>query len=154
MKINKKISAKPRKQRKRLFNSPLHRRNEIMSATLSSDLREKYGTRNLPVRKGDTVEIMRGDFAKHKGKVIDVDLRNYRVFIEKATTKRTDGSERYYPFHPSNLRIIKLDTTDEKRFKHLKVKPEKEEKPEKKKGKKKRKKKEKVKKEAGKEVSK
>jgi len=132
MKLNTKVSSKPRKQRKRLFKAPLHKRNKIMSATLSSSLREKYGTRNLPVRKGDTVEVMRGDFAKHKGKVIEVDLKKYRVFVEKATIKRTDGSERYYPFHPSNLRIVKLDTSDEKRFKHLKVKPEKEEKPEKK----------------------
>lgn len=135
MKLNSKVSSQPRKQRKRLFNAPLHRRNKIMSATLSESLREKYGTRNMPIRKGDTVEIMRGDFAKHKGKVIEVDLKSYRVYVEKATIKRTDGSERYYPFHPSNLRIIKLDTGDEKRFKHLKVKPEKE-KPEEKKEKK------------------
>lgn len=104
----------------------LHERNKLMSATLSRELREKYGTRNMPLRKGDNVEVMRGDFAKHKGRVEKVDLKRTRAFVEKATIKRGDGSEKFYPIHPSNLRIIKLDTGDEKRFRHFKVKEEKE----------------------------
>lgn len=119
-------SVQPKKQRKALYKAPLHRRNKLMSATLSEELREKYGTRNMPVRKGDTVEVMRGDFAKHKGKVEKVDLNRVRILVEKATIKRGDGSEKFYPIHPSSVRIIKLDTSDEKRFKHFEVREEKE----------------------------
>jgi len=119
-------SVQARKQRKALYEAPLHKRNKLMSATLSEELREKYGTRSMPVRKGDVVEIMRGDFAKHKGRVEKVDLSRVRIFVEKATIKRSDGSEKFYPVHPSNVRITKLDTSDEKRFKHLEVREEKE----------------------------
>ncbi|MBC7119559.1 MAG: 50S ribosomal protein L24, partial [Methanobacteriaceae archaeon] len=62
-------SKQPRKQRKFLHNAPLHIRHKIMSANLSKELREEYNRRSLPVRKGDKVEIMRGDFKGHQGKI-------------------------------------------------------------------------------------
>ncbi|MEM4738276.1 MAG: 50S ribosomal protein L24, partial [Acidilobaceae archaeon] len=60
-------SSQPRKQRLALFTAPLHTRQKLMSAPLSPELREKYGVKNLPVRKGDKVRIMRGDFKGHEG---------------------------------------------------------------------------------------
>ncbi len=110
-------SRQPRKQRKFLYNAPLHKRQKLMSATLSRELREKYGIRSLPVRKGDTVEVMRGDFKGHKGKVEKVDLKRYRVYVQGVTIRKADGSERFYPLHPSNLRIIKLNLEDKWRKK-------------------------------------
>ncbi len=105
-------SHKPSKQRKAFFNAPLHIRHKFMSAPLSPDLREKYGIRNLPVRKGDTVKVMRGKWAGHEGKVVRVDLKRTRIFIEGVQFKKPDGTPVYYPVHPSKVMIVKLDLSD------------------------------------------
>ncbi|MEM7825724.1 MAG: 50S ribosomal protein L24 [Candidatus Aenigmatarchaeota archaeon] len=112
-------SKKPKKQRKFLLTAPLHLRRKMISSHLSKELREKYKTRSLPLRKGDEVEIMRGEFKKKKGKVSRIDTKKYRVYIEGVTRKRTDGTERQVPIHPSNLRIINLNLEDKRRVKIL-----------------------------------
>ncbi len=108
-------SKQPRKQRKAFFNAPLHKRQKLVSAPLSPELRQKYGIRSLPVRKGDVVRIMRGDWAGHEGKVVRVDLKRMRIFVEGVTIKRADGTPRFYPIHPSNVMIVKLDLSDKRR---------------------------------------
>jgi len=110
-------SSLPRKQRKFLFNAPLHLRRKIMSAHLSKELKEKYHMRSFPVRKGDEVEIMRGEHKKKKGKITRVDTKKYRVYVEGVTIKKTEGTERQVAIHPSNLRIITLNLDDKKRIK-------------------------------------
>ncbi len=105
-------SHKPSKQRKAFFNAPLHIRQKFVSAPLSRDLREKHGIRRLPVHKGDVVRIMRGDWAGHEGKVVEVDLKRVRLFIEGVQKKRADGTPVYYPIHPSKVMIVKLDLSD------------------------------------------
>ncbi|MDI6798621.1 MAG: 50S ribosomal protein L24 [Candidatus Aenigmarchaeota archaeon] len=110
-------SKKPGKQRKFLFTAPLHLRRKLMAAHLSKELIKKYKTRSLPVRRGDEVEVMHGEFRNRRGKISRVDLKRYKVYIEGITTKRTDGTERLAPIHPSNLRIIKLNLDDKRRVK-------------------------------------
>ncbi|EHR78425.1 50S ribosomal protein L24 [Thermococcus litoralis DSM 5473] len=110
-------SKQPRKQRKFLYNAPLHLRHKIVSATLSKELRQKYGIRALPIRTGDKVKIMRGDFKGHEGKVVEVDLKRYRIHVEGATLKKVNGTEVFYPIHPSNVMIVELNLEDERRKK-------------------------------------
>ncbi|WP_297509489.1 50S ribosomal protein L24 [Thermococcus sp.] len=117
-------TRQPRKQRRFLYNAPLHLRGKIMSATLSKDLREKYGVRNLPIRVGDKVRIMRGDFRGKEGKVAEVDLKRYRIYVEGVTQKKTDGTEVFYPVHPSNVMIVELNLEDERREKIIKRRAE------------------------------
>ncbi len=109
------MSKQPRKQRKRLFNAPLHKKQKLMTAMLSPELQDKYGVRRLPVRKGDTVRIMRGSWAGHEGKVLKVDLSKTRMHIEGVTVTKADGTPRFYPIHPSNVMIISLDLSDDYR---------------------------------------
>ena len=101
----------------KISETPLHKRQKLVSASLSKSLRKKFGKRSLPVRKGDTVEVMRGDFKGHKGKVEKVDLKKLRIYVQGVTITKSDGSERYYPIHPSNVRIIKASMNDSKRKK-------------------------------------
>jgi len=108
-------SRQPRKQRRALYNAPLHARQKLMSAPLSPELREKYGVRSLPVRKGDKVKIMRGDFKGHVGSVVKVDLSRLRIYVEGVTIKRSDGTPVFRPIHPSNVMIVELDLSDERR---------------------------------------
>ena len=112
-------SKKPKKQRKFLYTAPLHIRRKMMSAHLSKDLREKYGTRSLPVRRGDEVEVMQGKFKRKIGKVSRVDLKKYKVYVEGVVIKRTDGTERQKPIHPSKLKVINLNLEDKRRLKIL-----------------------------------
>jgi len=86
-----------------------------MTAPLSPELRRKYGIRNLPIRKGDTVMIMRGDFKGIEGKVIRVDLKKIRIYVEGATRRKADGTQVNVPIHPSNVMITKLDLSDPRR---------------------------------------
>lgn len=111
------MSTQPRKQRKYIYTAPLHARHKLMGVTLSKDLREEFGRRSIPVRKGDTVQVMRGDFKDHEGKIEKVDLKNYRVLVEGATTQKPDGNTVFFPIHPSNLMIVDIDLKDDKRNK-------------------------------------
>ena len=75
-------SVQPRKQRKYRYNAPLHVKHSFLNAHLSKELRAKYGKRNLPLRKGDEVLVMRGSFRKKKAKVTSINLKNSRVVLE------------------------------------------------------------------------
>lgn len=116
------VSKKARKQRKFLFNAPLHIRRKIMSAHLSKELRAKYNTRSLPARKGDEVQIMRGEFKGKSGKISRVDLKRYKIYIDGIKRKTTTGIERLVPIHSSNLKIVNLNLDDKRRSEVLKRK--------------------------------
>jgi large subunit ribosomal protein L24 len=108
-------TSKPSKQRKRLFQAPYHVRGKIISAHLSPELRDSYDTRSLPVRKGDTVRILRGDYKGVEGKVLRVDRKKYRIFIEDITRQKADGTTVLVPIHPSKVEIIRLNLDDKNR---------------------------------------
>ncbi len=113
-------SKKKKKQRKYVYQAPLHVRNKFMSAPLSKSLRKKLGIKSQPVRTGDTVKVTTGDLKKTTGKVERVDTKNRKVYIGDVVREKVDGSEVAVGIHPSNLLITKLNTEDKKRFKRLK----------------------------------
>ncbi|WP_407461787.1 50S ribosomal protein L24 [Methanobrevibacter sp.] len=110
------MSIQPRKQRKALYTAPLHIRRKIMSANLSKDLRADIGKRSLPIRVGDKVQVVRGDFKGHEGKVESIDAKRYKVTVEGVTLSKPDGNAVLLPIHPSNLMIIEADLKDERRI--------------------------------------
>ncbi len=110
-------SKQPRKQRKYLHNIPLHLRQKLMCSALDKILRKKYGRRSLEVRKNDEVKVMRGKFKKKVGKVSEVNRKKLKVQIEGMTITKKDGNKVKVLFHPSNLKIIKIDDNDKKRIK-------------------------------------
>lgn len=109
------VSAKPRLQRKRAANAPLHRKRILASAHLSPDLHDKAKgrlPRALPVRKGDTVRVMRGGFRGREGKVVSVDRVSGTIVIEGITIEKVDEKKVARPIHASNLMIVRMDDTD------------------------------------------
>jgi len=141
-----KSSKQKRKQRKYRYKAPLHIRHKFVAANLSKELRKRYYRRNLPLRKGDSVRIMRGSFKKKTGKISNVNLRNLKVFIEGIQQSKRDGTKVNVPFEPSNLQIIELNLEDKKRMEIIERKTkEKEEKQTKKEKKEKQEKQEKKK---------
>ena len=122
-----KSSKQPRKQRKYAANAPLHLKRKLLSVNLSKELRKKHSKRNIPLRKGDVVKIMRGKFKNKQGKVIEVKTKMEKIFIEKIQIKKKDGSSVNVPLKASNLQIIELNTEDRKRMKKfVEEKPKKE----------------------------
>ncbi len=113
-------SRQPRKQVKFRANAPHHIKRKLMSATLDKPLREKHGIRNIEVRKGDEVKIMRGKFVKKQGKVHIVDVKNSRIQVEGIQRSKKGGEKLETWFHPSNVKIILLDDSDNRRMKRLK----------------------------------
>ncbi len=120
-----KSSKKPRKQRKYVFNLPLHIRRVLLSTLLAKELREKYNRRNLPIREGDKVKILRGQFKKKTGKVTKIDLKKARIHIEGIENVKKDGSKAPYPIYPSNVVITELNMDDRRRRKILERKEKK-----------------------------
>lgn len=108
-------SKRPGKQRKYRANAGLHLRKKFIVSTLSKELRKKYGKRNVPIRKGDVVKIMRGKFRKKTGKVIRVDIKRLIAEVEGIQIKKQDGSKVNVRFNPSVLQITQLNTDDKKR---------------------------------------
>jgi large subunit ribosomal protein L24 len=112
-------SKKPRKQRKFLYNAPLHLRRKMISSHLSKELRQQYKKRSLPLRKGDEVKVMRGEFKGVVGKVVKIDTKKYKVYVDTVKKKRSIGTEYLVPLSPSNLMIVKLNLDDKYRMKML-----------------------------------
>ncbi|WP_416840806.1 50S ribosomal protein L24 [Haloferax sp. DFSO52] len=114
------MTRQPRKQRNQVRNAPLHERQNQVRAPLSADLREEYSTRNVRVNTGDTVEVLRGDFAGEEGEVTEVDLTDAVIYVEGVTVAKADGEEVPRPLQASNVRVTELDLEDDVREARLK----------------------------------
>lgn len=123
-------SRQPRKQVKYRANAPSHIRHNLMSSNLSKDLRKRYGKRSFPIRKNDSVKIMRGEFRGKTGKIDSVDLKKLRVMIAGIFRSKKDGTKVGVYFNPSNLQIQELDLEDVKRRESIERKTKMQEKKE------------------------
>ncbi|MFH1285698.1 MAG: 50S ribosomal protein L24 [Candidatus Micrarchaeota archaeon] len=101
-------SKQPRKQRKARYNAPMHKRQKLLNAHISKELRKKLKTakRSITLRKGDKVKVLRGEHKKKEGKVTAVDLNNLKVYVEGIVDRRASGAEVQIALDPSNVMII------------------------------------------------
>lgn len=118
--VSWKSSKQPRKQRKYRINLPLHLRHKLVSANLSKELREKYKRRSFPVRKGDSIKVIKGEFRGKTGKISIANLAKLRVAIEGIQKQKKDGTKVNVYFSPSNLIITELNLEDKERNEALK----------------------------------
>ncbi|HYT00933.1 MAG TPA: 50S ribosomal protein L24 [Thermoplasmata archaeon] len=108
-------SAKARMQRKRAANAPLHQKRLQASSHLAPELHDKakgHLPRAIPVRKGDSVRVMRGGFRGREGKVVSVNRVAGTVVVEGITIEKVDEKKVARPIHASNLMIVRMDDTD------------------------------------------
>lgn len=115
-----KRSTQPRKQRKYVYNAPLHILRRMMSVCLSKDLRKRHKMRNINIRKGDKVRVLRGQYKGKTGRVDRVSIKNRRVYITGIELIRKEGTKSLIPLVPSNLQITELDRSDKRRFREEK----------------------------------
>ncbi len=109
-------STDPQKQRKYRQNAPQHVKDNFISANLSHNLRDKLGTRNLGIRNGDRVKVMRGDRTGAEGIVNRIDRENERVYIDGVEKEAVDGAKHQIPLRPSNVQIQSLNLSDADRL--------------------------------------
>lgn len=103
-------------------------RTKFVSSHLSKELRAKYRRRSIPVRKGDSVKVMRGKFKGESGKVDVVDRKSLKVYLEGLKITKKDGTEVRVSVDPSNLLVTSMNLEDKKRIKEKKSeKPHKKE---------------------------
>jgi len=109
-------SKQPRKQRKYLANAPIHIKRKMLSVNLTKELRKKYSIRNCVAVKGDVVKIMRGKFKKKQGKIVEINIKHGKVYIEGILAKKREGSSVKVPMRASNLQIIELNLERKRNF--------------------------------------
>ncbi len=102
-----------------LYNAPLHKKRKWISSHLAENLLLKYDRRSLPVVKGDTVKVMRGNYRGHEDKISKVNVRDQTVEIEGVTITTAKGTKIAKPIHASTLLITKLNVTDKWRRQKL-----------------------------------
>ena len=71
--------------------------------------------RNLQLKKGDKVKVLRGQFKKQENLVEKVDLKQEKVYVTGVELVKKDGSKSAYPLNVSNLMITSLELSDKKR---------------------------------------
>ena len=118
------MTTKPRKQRRLIASATAKERQRMMGCNLSEKLRERYQARSLRLRKGDTVKILRGDFAGIEGKVVETDHQNQRIIVEGVTREKVSGEQKRVPVHVSKVAVTGLDMSDKWRSERLEKKPE------------------------------
>ena len=100
-------SKQPKKQRKALFTYQNHQRSKLLSTRVADFVREEYGIRTLPLRVGDGVKVVKGEFKNFEGEVLEI-TKNQRAKIKEATFDKADGTQFHPAIHISNLVITKF----------------------------------------------
>jgi len=102
-----------------------HKREKLLGASLSENLREQHNRRSIRIVKGDTVRILRGEYAGIEGKVEKVNTVRSTLSIEGVQREKIRGGKVKVQIHASNVQIISLNTDDEYRMKGTRKKKEK-----------------------------
>ena len=114
---NWKASKSPSKQRKYVYKAPAHVRQKFVSVNLNKTLRSQHNKRNVEVRIGDKVKVLRGTYKGKTGAITRIDRVKCKLIIDGVDIAKKDGSKTPYPIHPSNCQIESLEMKDKRRFK-------------------------------------
>jgi large subunit ribosomal protein L24 len=94
-----------------------HKREKLLGANLSENLRKEHNKRSMRVIKGDTVRILRGEYVGIEGKVEKVNTEGSTLSIEGVQREKIRGGKVKVQIHASNVQIISVNTDDEYRMK-------------------------------------
>lgn len=104
-------------ERKKYYSEKIHKKKNRLHIHLSKDLTNKMlvKKRAILARKGDTVKIMRGPGKGKSGKLTKVSTLKRKVYVEGIAAKTLRGREVPIAIEPSNLLLISLEATKERR---------------------------------------
>jgi large subunit ribosomal protein L24 len=98
-----------------LDNIPKHSKERMLRSSLSGELKEKYGRRNVRVVAGDTIKVMRGEYSGIEGKVEKVNTKRGSLAIEGIQREKIRGGNVKVQINTSNVIITNLHLDDEYR---------------------------------------
>ena len=94
-----------------------HKREKLLGANLSENLRKQHNKRSMRVIKGDTVRILRGEYVGIEGKVEKVNTEKSTLSIEGVQREKIRGGKVKVQIPASNVQIISVNTDDDYRMK-------------------------------------
>ncbi|TLX81615.1 MAG: 50S ribosomal protein L24 [Thaumarchaeota archaeon] len=94
-----------------------HKREKLLGANLSENLRKQHNKRSMRVIKGDTVRILRGEYVGVEGKVEKVNTERSTLSIEGVQREKIRGGKVKVQIPASNVQIISVNTDDDYRMK-------------------------------------
>ena len=84
----------PRKMRNnQIYYATMKTASKQLSGSLSKDLRKKYGKRSVRIVEGDSVSIIRGEFAGVDGKVTKISIPERGVNVEGVKKEKLKGEK-------------------------------------------------------------
>jgi large subunit ribosomal protein L24 len=98
-----------------IYNIPKHSKERLLRSSLSSELKEKYGRRNVRVVAGDTIKVMRGEYSGIEGKVEKVNTKRGSLAIEGIQREKVRGGNVKVQINTSNVMITNLSLDDKYR---------------------------------------
>lgn len=104
---------------RQFYQASNHVRSKQLGATLSKELREKYGKRSARVVEGDTIRIMRGEFKGIDGKVTQISTEKNGIAVEGIKREKLKGGNVDIYIHTSNVMITGLNLDDKWRQNRL-----------------------------------
>jgi len=104
-------------ERKNYHNAKLHERRKKLHAHISKELKGKLKKkrRSILLRKGDKVKIVRGVESGKTGKIAQISTSKRKVYIEAVTTRTAKAKEVLIPIQPSNLVVLEIVSTPERK---------------------------------------
>ena len=94
-----------------------HKREKLLGANLSENMRKQHNKRSMRVIKGDTVRILRGEYVGVEGKVEKVNTERSTLSIEGVQREKIRGGKVKVQIPASNVQIISVNTDDDYRMK-------------------------------------
>lgn len=89
--------------------------NNNLQSLLSKTLRKKHKRRNLRLRIGDMVKVMRGEYKGVDGKILKILLKKSKISIEGIKREKSKGEKVNVNIHSSNVVITSINTDDKLR---------------------------------------
>lgn len=104
-------------ERKKFYSEKLHKKKNRLHVHLSKDLRTKVKTkkRAISVRKNDLVKVLRGPGKGKEAKVAKVSVLKRKVYVEGIVAKNSKNKEILLALEPSNLLLLSLDQSKERK---------------------------------------
>ncbi|MBV9669024.1 MAG: 50S ribosomal protein L24 [Nitrososphaeraceae archaeon] len=95
-----------------ILSIPKHILDARICSSLTDDLRKQYGRRSARVVKGDTVKVMRGEYAGIEGKVEKVNTERGTLAIEGVQREKIRGGNVKVQIHASEVTILSFNLQD------------------------------------------
>ena len=110
----------PRKMRNnQIYFATMKTASKQLSGSLSKDLRKKYGKKSVRIVEGDTVSIIRGEFAGVDGKVTKISIPSKGVNVEGVKKEKLKGEKFDVYVNTTNIIITNLNSNDKWRMNRL-----------------------------------